>query len=37
MVFKETKFKNIKITDAKPSVNELAWFAEVQRKSTIVK
>ena len=24
MVFKETKFKNIKITDAKPSANELA-------------
>lgn len=23
MVFKETKIKNIKITDAKPSVNEL--------------
>lgn len=24
MVFKETKIKNIKITDAKPSANELA-------------
>ena len=27
--------KNIKITDAKPSANELARFAEVRRKSTI--
>lgn len=27
--------KNIKITDAKPSANELAQFAEVRRKSTI--
>ena len=35
MVFKETKIKNIKITDAKPSANELARFAEVRRKSTI--
>ena len=37
MVFKETKIKNIKITDVKPSANELASFAEVRRKSTIVK
>ena len=35
IVFKETKIKNIKITDAKPSANELARFAEVRRKSTI--
>ena len=27
--------KNIKITDTKPSANELARFAEVRRKSTI--
>ena len=27
--------KNIKITDAKLSVNELVRFAEVRRKSTI--
>ena len=27
--------KNIKITDAKPSANELARFAEVRKKSTI--
>ena len=37
MVFKETKIKNIKITDAKLSAKELAQFAEVRRKSTIVK
>jgi hypothetical protein len=30
-----TKIKIIKITDAKPSANELARFAEVRRKSTI--
>ena len=30
-----TPIKNIKITDAKPSANELARFAEVRRKSTI--
>ena len=35
MVFKETKIKNIKITDAKLSAKELAQFAEVRRKSTI--
>ncbi len=27
--------KNIKITDAKPSANELVRFAEVRRKSTV--
>ena len=29
------QIKNIKITDAKPSANEHAQFAEVRRKSTI--
>jgi hypothetical protein len=38
MVFKETKIKNIKITDAKPStIWACSRMAEVRRRKTIVK